>query len=505
MHRRTLQLRWEALLEAGRARPALRRRQLHSLRAWMRRMSRCAALRIRTFSVLLMLRRTHFVPRRARTSFNSNRLDSYRRYCWHVAAQFSSHSRPLQGLDFAQGAGDVSIFAEAVARLRRCGVVALQNVLNRSFLHDYRAAFTDFAWKLQTGEIDTSGKTSNGERFFMHRLQDGGSRRTPARWEMLLPRSFASQELVRASAIDGILSHFAVLGPRYVLHSLGVAIAEAGVAGQVWHCDSPYPFEWGTAAGSDIPPYAITMMVPLLNLTVDHGPTIFCIGTSHTHGVFPEAYYVASEDPTFRAKAFLQISKDDCREGTGLREVQHVLQFGDAVLFDYQTFHRGGRNLSPDTRAVLYLTFSRPWYKDEGFDDVDGEFLDERELSADATAKLASAAGTPLGEISPSLRSAMLRITRPARFAEPYSSPNSSFTEAYQKQALDEGATRKMEVLAGNGYLFPSWVDIDVIAQGIGDDEAEDDADGGAPIGPDVEECPASAVFVEPYTEQDYW
>eukprot|EP00966_Prymnesium_polylepis_P106308 2462360-Prymnesium_polylepis.1 len=236
-------------------------------------------------------------------------------------------ARLSQMLDFSAGSSDILLMAEAAARLRRCGVVALRRALNQTFLREYREAFTDLVWKLHTGEIDTSGRTSNGEAFFMHRLQDGGSRRSPARWEMLLPRSFASHELVRASFVDGILSHFGVLGPRYVLHSLGAAIAEGGVLGQIWHCDAPYPFEWGTAAGTDLPPYAITMMVPLLNLTVEHGPTVFCIGSSHTHGVFPEAFYIDSDDPEFRAQAMEQIKKDDCGTGTGLREVQHVLQF----------------------------------------------------------------------------------------------------------------------------------------------------------------------------------
>ena len=41
-----------------------------------------------------------------------------------------------------------------------------------------------------------------------------------------------------------------------------------------------------------------------------------------------------------------------------------LLQPGDLLLFDYQLMHRGGPNDSGETRALLYLTFGRRWFKD---------------------------------------------------------------------------------------------------------------------------------------------
>ncbi|KAL1504387.1 hypothetical protein AB1Y20_010793 [Prymnesium parvum] len=426
----------------------------------------------------------------------------------HVRRALEAAADPLCGqtLDFTEDEGNVQLMGAAADRLGRCGVVALRNVFDRNFLQEYREAFTDFVWKLHIGELDTQGRTSNGERFFMHRLHDGGSRHTSARWEMLLPRSFASYELIRARVIDGILSHFRVLGPRYVLHSLGAAIAEAGVAAQMWHADAPYPFEWGTAAGSDIPPYAVTMMVPLLNMSSEHGPTHFCIGSSHTHGAFPEAFFIKSEDPDFRSKAYHQMLKDNCNASTGLREVQFNLQFGDAVLFDYQTFHRGGHNRSPQTRALLYLTFSRPWFKDEGFDDTDGDVSDsDREVSACATAPLGSSAGSELSRLTSGQKSSLLRISRPSRFAEPFPAPNSSFMEYYRRQAENDGGSSQLEVLAGRGYLFPSWLDQE-FSQPVDDgNELEDDHPPVLETHVKVQDCPATAVFTEPFEEDVFW
>ena len=297
-----------------------------------------------------------------------------------------------------------------------------------------------------------------------------------------------------------------------MLHSLGAAIAESGVPKQPWHADAPYPLEWGTAAGSDMPPYAITMMVPLLNLTLLHGPTAFCIGSSHTHGVYPDAFFVQSEDSEFRTMAAQQLEKDHCASSTGLREVQFELQFGDAVLFDYQTLHRGAENLSPDTRAVLYLTFSRPWYKDEGFDDIDGEATaaDARDLSEAATAPLASAAGTPLSELSRAQQRVLGRVSRPARFAEPFAPPNDTFTSTYQKQAVEEGAAPTLEHIAGRGHLFPSWVDIDdfgdeYTAGLVGADQGRETETAVEENMAAVLECSAGAVFTDPYSEEDFW
>jgi len=125
---------------------------------------------------------------------------------------------------------------------------------------------------------------------------------------------------------------------------------------------------------------------------------------------------------------------------------------------------------------MLYLTFSRPWYKDEGFDDADGDTSETaahpRETSPAASAPLGSAAGTPMPHLSDHQRNNLLRLARPARFAEPFAPPDSTFTQAYTARAVEEGGAPALETLAGGGFLFPSWVDID-----SDDDEAAADRD----------------------------
>ena len=40
-------------------------------------------------------------------------------------------------------------------------------------------------------------------------------------------------------------------------------------------------------------------------------------------------------------------------------------ELGDAVLFDYRTWHRGLANESDADRPVLYLVVARPWWRDD--------------------------------------------------------------------------------------------------------------------------------------------
>lgn len=98
----------------------------------------------------------------------------------------------------------------------------------------------------------------------------------------LLPRSLASYELLSSPTVSTLMSHVEVLDSSYVLHSLGAAISEPSSPTLHWHRDSDYPFTG--VAGSDMPPHAITMLTPMLDMTHEHGPTAFCVGSAHLHG-----------------------------------------------------------------------------------------------------------------------------------------------------------------------------------------------------------------------------
>ena len=111
-------------------------------------------------------------------------------------------------------------------------------------------------------------------------------------------------------------------------------------------------------------------MVPLLQMTEQHGPTQFCMGSSNLAGMEEQKELVKLRDERLRKHLYDQPDMELANDETPCKYMRTpVVSFGDVLLFDYQLVHRGGRNVSPDLRAMLYLTFSRFWYKDKGFED----------------------------------------------------------------------------------------------------------------------------------------
>jgi len=87
--------------------------------------------------------------------------------------------------------------------------------------------------------------------------------------------------------------------------------------------------------GIQLPPHCINIFIPLVDLSVENGPTEFSPGT-HFINRFDED----------------KIKFPMCANA------------GDAVLFDYRVKHRGMANLSPNDRLVLYMNYARPFYRD---------------------------------------------------------------------------------------------------------------------------------------------
>lgn len=84
-----------------------------------------------------------------------------------------------------------------------------------------------------------------------------------------------------------------------------------------------------------MPPHSISVFVPLCALTELNGPTQFQLATHiKANLVAPQAHA-------------------DAR-----------CPLGSVVMYDIRVMHRGGPNRSEADRPVIYLTFSRIWYRD---------------------------------------------------------------------------------------------------------------------------------------------
>ncbi len=130
----------------------------------------------------------------------------------------------------------------------------------------------------------------------------------------------------------------ALLGPNCILNTLGSITALPGCTDQHLHADHIPLFEENLTLSNQIPPFAITVGVPLLDIDLLNGPTKIWSGSHLT--------YPIDQNMTAYPKHFLHGPKGSC------------------YFWDYRTFHAGGSNHSEEVRSLLYLAYTRRWFKD---------------------------------------------------------------------------------------------------------------------------------------------
>lgn len=150
----------------------------------------------------------------------------------------------------------------------------------------------------------------------------------------------------------------ALLGSSHCIGSLEVVISIPGAYEQHQHIDGPIRFD--RAIGkikrgyqgdlSDLPPYAVTLCVPLCDVNEDNGPTAIWPGSHRTalRALPPGKAEIARKFP-----------------------VEHMAgEFGRSFLFDFRTFHCGMPNLTPEPRPLMMFVFTRSWYRDPNLTEV---------------------------------------------------------------------------------------------------------------------------------------
>lgn len=274
---------------------------------------------------------------------------------------------------------------EAIDVLVRCRILVLRNLFSKKTTERVFPRYSQYISDVQAGRISREGTTTFGGDYFILKEDD-------SRFNYM-----ATKELVEASTglldreiLVEILSDPFVLGDSFIVNHVGTIDAKPGADAQYWHADGVYtPNEnapelgFVGVGGHDLPPFAINLFTPLLPHAMgpEHGPTEFCVGTSHLKGhdteedlpVENETLLAADGDIVERLQEFEwhiergwePPSRADCPEH--LHRIP-LLQKGDAILFDYMLTHRGGANNSPDHRSMIFATYSRKWFRDTNFD-----------------------------------------------------------------------------------------------------------------------------------------
>ena len=151
---------------------------------------------------------------------------------------------------------------------------------------------------------------------------------------------FSHTDIYANPYIYPIIGH--LLNHKFVLNSFGSVISLAGAEDQHIHRDHPNIFEESQiqAEGKNLlsymPPFAITVLIPLTPLNQKTGTT----------RMWPGSHLKANEDAGKKPAAYPET------------------EIGDCILMDYRILHNGMANKSDKVRSLVYAVYSSPWFRD---------------------------------------------------------------------------------------------------------------------------------------------
>jgi ectoine hydroxylase-related dioxygenase (phytanoyl-CoA dioxygenase family) len=128
------------------------------------------------------------------------------------------------------------------------------------------------------------------------------------------------------------------------LASFGAVVAWPDAEDQAIHLDHPPLFENASICDA-MSPYAITVVVPLVDMTEEMGTTAIWPGTHR------------NPDRLQTLRRLMERPNYDGAE-------KPITNLGDAYLMDYRVIHGGLANRSENVRPILYMVYSRPWFRD---------------------------------------------------------------------------------------------------------------------------------------------
>lgn len=126
-----------------------------------------------------------------------------------------------------------------------------------------------------------------------------------------------------------------VLGNNWVYESFGVISSFPGSTVQKLHSDSPHLFEDKTIAAM-LPPFALTISIPLVDVDEVNGSTEFLPGT---HRI---------------------LQSPETADGS----VWNAVLRGNCMIWDFRVRHRGQPNNSAEPRPMFYATACRAFWQD---------------------------------------------------------------------------------------------------------------------------------------------
>ena len=126
-----------------------------------------------------------------------------------------------------------------------------------------------------------------------------------------------------------------VMGEKPVLHAFGAVTTQEGARMQHVHREHPLLFH-SDAGNANVPCYATTILIPLIDLDEQAGGTQLWEGT-----------HITARSQTWSGDPHIVYTKA-----------------GSALVMDYRTYHGGMPCRAAHGRPLLYFSFAMPWFHD---------------------------------------------------------------------------------------------------------------------------------------------
>ena len=239
-----------------------------------------------------------------------------------LKAQIALPASPHQPL-----ASDV---VEQAAHLFRVhGTLMLENSFDRELIHSLQSDFLQNYAALDRSEVEKTCQKVGHERYmFTIRLQP----------PFLQPDVYASPRIMPIVK--------SLLGSDCILQSFGAVCAYPGATLQSVHRDYPPLFAEAGGLNAFLPPFALHVVVPLVDLDEHTGTTALWEGSHRVRSK-------AEED---------RWTRDELNNLKGA--VLPWPRMGDCYFMDFRLRHTGTPNNSSLPRPILYLVYSRRWFQD---------------------------------------------------------------------------------------------------------------------------------------------
>lgn len=152
-----------------------------------------------------------------------------------------------------------------------------------------------------------------------------------------------------------------LLGPDCIIQSIGTVCAFPGAADQLHHFDHPALYQEAGVLNAYLPPYALHVVVPLVDLNEETGTTAVWEGSHRLRSIEERNRWTREDLAAFKGAEMPWPKK------------------GDSYFMDFRLRHAGTANHSDEPRPILYLVYSRTWFQDRKNFDIQSPLLITRE------------------------------------------------------------------------------------------------------------------------------